>query len=147
MPNGQGLGGMGFSGGYGQPGAVGMGSGGMGGGFSGLNPQILELLSGVKFNPGYGLGYDAFYQRVAPKAYNGLQSLLSGGMQPQSPAAAPQAAPQAPQAPPSMLTPVTPQSPYAGLLGQQGGQGGYGGLLSRMLASPNRPKLARPGIA
>lgn len=163
--NGQGLGGVGFSGGIGQPGATGMGPGNMGGGFSGggilsggLDPMFLLELMGYqtgklnglsptqKFSRDYGLAAtpDAVQRQF-------LKKLVSGGFV-QAPAPAP-ATPALNMAPapavrPGPLAPVTPASPYTGLLGQQsGGQGGYGGLLSRMMSSPNRQMLRRPGIA
>lgn len=100
---------------------------------------MLELLTGMSYNPGYGLGFNDFYKFAAPNAFKGLQGLLAGGMPgAPAPATAPMPAAPAPAAPPAMLSPVTPQSPYAGLLGGQAGQGGYGGMLSQMMSSPNR---------
>lgn len=140
--NGQGLGGVGFSGSIGQPGAVGMGPGAMGGGGMGLQqPMYEQILYGLlASNPqlfGMPRGGGGVPAALIQNAISRMQAELVPGAQ-----AAPAAAALAPvQRPtptlPPMYSPAIPSSPYGGLLSQQG-SGGYSGLLSRMMSSPNR---------
>lgn len=94
--------------------------GAAGGGFSGWSPKMLELLSGMAYNPGYGLGFTDFYQRYAPKAFQGMQTMMGGGVpQPVAPVAAPVATPKPIAAYPTAGQPTPVYSPNFGGGGAQ----------------------------